>query len=192
MLYAIAQNWWMLLIRGLAAIVFGILAFFWPGITLLVLILLFAAYALVDGVTSIGLAVAGRTDGRAWWEMMLVGLLGVAAGIIAFLWPGLTAFVLLLIIAFWAIARGVFEIAAAIQLRKAIQNEWLLILAGALSILFGILLLVWPATGALAVVWIIGLYAIILGIVSVALAFRLQHVKHQLEASSPGTTAPPG
>lgn len=191
MLYAIARNWWMLLIRGLAAIVFGILAFLWPGITLLVLILLFAAYALVEGVTSIGLAVAGRTDGRAWWEMFLVGLLGVAAGIIAFLWPGLTAFVLLLIIAFWAIARGVFEIAAAIQLRKAIQNEWLLILAGALSIIFGILLLAWPATGALAVVWVIGLYAILFGIISVVLSLRLQHVKHDLEESSPGPAVPP-
>ncbi|HOA75447.1 MAG TPA: HdeD family acid-resistance protein [Phycisphaerae bacterium] len=185
MLYAIARNWWMLLIRGIAAIVFGVLAFFWPGITLLVLVLLFAAYALVDGVTAIGLAAVGRTGERAWWEMMLVGILGVAAGIIAFVWPGLTAFVLLLVIAFWAIARGIFEIAAAIQLRKALTNEWLLILAGALSILFGVLLLFWPAAGALAVVWMIGIYAILLGVVSIALSLRLHHVKDRLEATTP-------
>ncbi|HON68581.1 MAG TPA: HdeD family acid-resistance protein [Phycisphaerae bacterium] len=175
----------MLLIRGIAAIVFGVLAFFWPGITLLVLVLLFAAYALVDGVTAIGLAAVGRTGERAWWEMMLVGILGVAAGIIAFVWPGLTAFVLLLVIAFWAIARGIFEIAAAIQLRKALTNEWLLILAGALSILFGVLLLFWPAAGALAVVWMIGIYAILLGVVSIALSLRLHHVKDRLEATTP-------
>jgi len=189
MLHAIVRNWWMWLIRGIAAIVFGILAFLWPGITLLVLILLFAAYALVDGASAIGLAIAGRGGDRAWWEMLLVGALGVAAGLIAFVWPGITAVALLIVIAAWAIVRGFFEIAAAVQLRKVLENEWLLILAGALSILFGILLLAWPAAGILALVWLIGAYAILFGIVSVALSFRLRQMKGLVAQTRPAGPA---
>lgn len=185
MLQAIVRNWWMLLIQGIAAIAFGVLAFFWPGITLFVLVLLFAAYALVEGITAIGLAIAGRSAERSWWEMLLVGLLGVAAGLIAFFWPGITALALLVIIAAWAIVRGIFEIAAAIQLRKMIKNEWLLIVAGVLSIAFGVLLLVWPAAGALAVVWLIAIYAVVFGIVAIALSLRLYQVKSRIEGPTP-------
>lgn len=186
MLQAIVRNWWVLLVRGLAAILFGILAFVWPGITLLVLILLFAAYALVDGVSAIALAVAGRSADRSWWEMLLVGILGVAAGVIAFMWPGVTAAALLILIAAWAIARGIFEIAAAVKLRKVLEHEWLLIVAGVLSVLFGIALLVWPAAGALTVVWLIGIYAILFGVVAVAESLRLHSIKTRTEGTTRG------
>jgi len=115
------------------------------------LIIVFGAYALVDGVAGIALGVSGRVNGRSWWEMILLGLLGVLAGVVAFLWPGLTAVILLIIIASWAIIRGVLEIIAAIKLRKVIDGEWLLILSGLLSVAFGVLLFLRPGVGALAV-----------------------------------------
>ncbi len=187
MLELLAKNWWTFTLRGIAAIVFGILALLWPGITLLALIILFGAYAIVDGVLAIIAAIAPRQrqdlpHARPWWAYLLWGLLGIAAGIIAFLWPGITALALLYIIAFWAIVRGVMEIIAAIQLRRVITNEWLLILAGVLSIVIGIVLLGWPAAGALGLVWFIGFMSILLGAMLIGLSVRLKGVKNRLEA----------
>jgi uncharacterized membrane protein HdeD (DUF308 family) len=181
MLQALAQNWWLLLVRGLLAIAFGVMAFVWPGITLWVLVMLYGIYAVADGITALVLAFSGRTGAQAWWAMLLVGLLGIAAGVIAFVWPGLTAAVLLVIIASWAIVRGVFEIIAAIRLRKAIDNEWLLALAGVVSIAWGIALLVWPAAGLLALVWLIGAAAIISGCLMIALSLRLRGLRERRE-----------
>lgn len=187
MLELLAKNWWTFTLRGIAAIVFGVLALLWPGITLLALIILFGAYAIVDGVLAIIAAIAPRQrqdlpHARPWWAYLLWGLLGIAAGIIAFLWPGITALALLYIIAFWAIVRGVMEIIAAIQLRRVITNEWLLILAGVLSIVIGIVLLGWPAAGALGLVWFIGFMSILLGAMLIGLSVRLKGVKNRLEA----------
>lgn len=137
MLSELARNWWIPLIRGLAAIAFGIMAFAWPGITLFALVLLFGVYAIIDGLAAIWFAIIERNQAMNWWGMLLVGLLSVAAGIVAIFWPGITAMALLMVIAAWAIVRGIFEIVAAIQLRKHIENEWALGLGGALSILFG-------------------------------------------------------
>ena len=176
-LHMLAQNWWMFLLRGIAAIVFGVLAFVWPGITLLTLVFLYGAFALVDGVFSIGAAVmGGKGMGPRWW-LALIGLLGIGAGLLTFVWPGITALVLLIFIAVWSILIGVLQIAGAIQLRKEIDNEWFLILSGALSVLVGIFLLAQPGAGALALIWVIGFYAIVVGIIHVALAFRLK--KHK-------------
>jgi uncharacterized membrane protein HdeD (DUF308 family) len=177
MLSRIARYWWVLLLRGIFATLFGVFAIVWPGITLWVLIIVFGAYALVDGVAGIALGISGRVNGRTWWEMILLGLLGVVAGVVAFLWPGLTAVILLFIIAWWAIIRGVLEIIAAIKLRKIIQGEWLLILSGLLSVAFGVLLLLRPGAGALAVMWLIGIYMIVFGITAIALSLRLRRLK---------------
>ena len=137
MVHALAKNWWLLLLRGIAAIIFGVLAFAWPGLTLLTLILFYGAFALVDGVLAIIAAITGGAPAPRWW-LAIVGLLGIAAGLLTFLMPGLSALVLLFFIAGWAIATGVLQIIGAIQLRKEIDNEWLLILGGVISVLFGI------------------------------------------------------
>jgi uncharacterized membrane protein HdeD (DUF308 family) len=179
MLHALADNWWLLLLRGIAAIIFGILAFMWPLLTLLTLTFLWGAYALVDGVFALWEAIAGRGGhmGARFW-LAIVGIAGIIAGLLAFAWPGITAFVLLMFIAAWAIVTGLFEIWGAIQLRKEIEGEWLLILSGLLSVAFGVILLARPGVGALAVVWLIGWYAILAGAVYIALAFRLKKHKH--------------
>src|SRR6478672_11509766 len=163
MVHALAKNWWLLLLRGVAAIIFGVLAFAWPGVTLLTLILFYGAYALADGVLAIIAAITGGAPAPRWW-LAIVGLLGIGAGLLTFLMPGVTAIVLLFFIAGWAIATGVFQIIGAIQLRREIDNEWLLILGGAISVLFGIGILMAPGAGALALLWVIGFYAIVEGI----------------------------
>jgi len=177
MVHALAKNWWLLLLRGIAAIIFGVLAFAWPGVTLLTLILFYGAFALVDGVLAIIAAITGGAPGPRWW-LAIVGLLGIAAGLLTFLMPGLSALVLLFFIAGWAIATGVFQIIGAIQLRKEIDNEWFLILGGIISVLFGIGVMLAPGAGALALVWVIGTYAVIIGVLLVALAFRLKKHAH--------------
>ena len=174
MLTSIARNWWIVLLRGLCAVVFGILAFIWPGITLASLVIVFGIYAIADGVSAIAIGFAGGADGTPWWQMILVGVVSMIAGILTFVWPGITAVALLAMIAAWSIVRGIAEIVAAIRLRAVIENEWLLILSGACSVLFGVLLVARPGAGALAVLWIIGTYAIFFGILTIALAFKLR------------------
>ena len=171
MVIVLSRNWWTLALRGLFAVLFGIMAFAWPGITLGALVLLYGAYAFADGVLAIAAALVGRTVGVPWWALLIEGLAGIGVGIITLLWPGITALVLLYLIAFWAVVTGVFEIVAAIRLRKEIRGEWLLALSGVLSVLFGVALIVSPGTGALAVVWLIGTYAIVFGALMIALAF---------------------
>lgn len=174
MITELARNWWVFLVRGILAILFGIAAFVWPGITITVLVLMFGAYALVDGIFAIVAGIASRREQERWWMMILVGLAGVVAGILTFIWPGITALVLLYFIAGWAIVMGIFQIAAAIRLRREIEGEWLLILGGITSVIFGILLVVRPGAGALASIWIIGSYALLFGILMIVLAFRLR------------------
>jgi len=176
MLLVYSRNWWTLAIRGVAAIIFGLLAFLWPGITLLALVFLFGAYAFVDGVFAIVAGIRAREQQR-WWLLLIEGILSVIAGIMAFAVPGITAFVLLILIATWAIVTGILEVIAAIQMRKYITNEWLLALSGVASVIFGVLLLLRPAIGALAVVWLIGGYAILFGILLLSLGIRLRSLE---------------
>jgi uncharacterized membrane protein HdeD (DUF308 family) len=170
---SLAAHWWSFLLRGIAAILFGIMTFAVPGITLTVLIVLFGAYALVDGVFSIISAFRGDTY-RRWWSLALEGVVSLAAGLITFFYPGLTAVALLYLIAFWAIVTGAFEIASAIRLRKVITGEGWLIVSGVLSVAFGLLLAAFPGAGALALVMWIGVYAVIFGAFMIALSLRLR------------------
>ncbi|HEX2741612.1 MAG TPA: HdeD family acid-resistance protein [Rubrobacter sp.] len=168
-----AGNWWALLIRGIAAVTFGVAAFLWPGPTLYVLIIFFGAYALVDGLFAIAAGIRG-TAGRRRWLLLAEGILGVVAGLVAFFYPGMTALVLLYVIAFWAIFTGILKIAMAISLRREIENEWLMGLGGVLSVLFGIILAVLPGVGLLSLVWLISIYAIVFGVAQIALGFRVR------------------
>jgi uncharacterized membrane protein HdeD (DUF308 family) len=170
----LARNWWAIALRGVAGIVFGILAFVMPGVTLAVLVLLFGAYALVDGIFNIIAAITGHTGAQSWWMLLLEGLVSVAAGLVTFFMPGLTALTLVYVISAWAIITGVLEIVAAIRLRKVITNEWWLVLGGVLSIVFGVFIAAAPDAGALALVFWIGAYAIVFGALLVALGFRLR------------------
>src|SRR5262245_6763720 len=143
----LSRGWWLVLLRGLAAIVFGLLTLFRPGISLAALVLLFGVYALVDGVLDVWHAISGRKENDHWWMLLLGGLLGIVVGFITLTTPGITALALLFYIAIWSIARGVLEIVAAIRLRKEIEGEWLLILGGLASVLFGFLLITRPGAG---------------------------------------------
>jgi uncharacterized membrane protein HdeD (DUF308 family) len=168
----LSRHWWLLLLRGLAAIAFGVLTWVQPGISLSALVLLFGAYSMVDGVLATWAAIAGAKDHDFRWVLLLEGLLGIGVGILTFIAPAITALALLFYIAIWAIATGVLEIAAAIRLRKEIKNEWLLILAGLASVIFGALLAAQPGTGALALLWLIASYAVVFGVLLVVLAFK--------------------
>jgi uncharacterized membrane protein HdeD (DUF308 family) len=178
MLSSLSRNWWMVLLRGIAAIVFGVLAFVLPGLTLLTLIILYGVYALFDGVVALMAAFwadgrAGKTGSR-WW-LAVVGVLGILAGLFTFFWPGITTLVLLFFIGAWSLLNGVFTIVGAIRLRKEINNEWWLVASGVLSVLFGLGVLIVPGAGALAVVWIIGTYAILFGVLLVGFALKLKN-----------------
>jgi uncharacterized membrane protein HdeD (DUF308 family) len=170
----VPRHWWALGVRGLAAVIFGILAFVWPGITLAVLVLLFGAYALIDGVLALVSAV--RSQGEHLWALLVEGIVGIVAGLAAFAVPGLTTLVLLFIIAIWAILKGILDVVSAMRLRKVIANEWSWIAGGVLSVIFGLILLTAPGAGALALVWVIGVYAILYGISLIALAWRVREL----------------
>jgi uncharacterized membrane protein HdeD (DUF308 family) len=177
LLHALAKNWWLVLLRGICAVIFGVLAFVWPGMTLVTLVLFYGAFALVDGVFALGAAVMGGSPAPRWW-LAIVGLLGIAAGIVTFLWPGMTSLLLLYFIAGWAIATGVMQIIGAIRLRKEIDNEWWLVAGGVLSVLFGLVVAAQPGAGALALLWGIGAYAIVYGIILISLSLRLRGHSH--------------
>jgi uncharacterized membrane protein HdeD (DUF308 family) len=178
MLHALAKCWSLLLLRGIIAILFGVLAFIWPGLTLVTLVLLYGAFALVDGVISLIAAFTGSAKPVPTWWLVVVGLLGIAAGIVTFSWPGITAILLVVFIGAWALVHGIFEIIGAIQLRKEIDNEWMLILGGALSVLFGLLVMIAPGAGALGLIWAIASYSILFGALFIGLALRLRKHSH--------------
>ena len=177
----LAKNWWLVALRGVAAILFGVLAAIVPGLTLALLVMLFGAYALIEGGFNVIAALRGATGDRPWWALLLEGLVSVVAGVIAFVMPGLTALALVYLIAGWAILTGVLEIAAAVGLRKHITGEWWLALSGVLSIAFGVLVAFFPGAGALAMVLWVGAYSIVFGVLLLAVAFKLRRVRDDVE-----------
>jgi len=170
----LASRWWTLALRGAAAILFGVLTMFAPGLSLYALVIMFGAYALVDGAFALASAFRGRAAGRAFGSLIIGGIASIVAGVLTFLWPGITALALLLLIAGWAVVTGVAEILAAVRLRKQIRGEWFLALSGVLSVVFGVMLFVFPGAGALAVAFWIGAYAMIYGALLLALSLRLR------------------
>ncbi|MBE3559707.1 MAG: HdeD family acid-resistance protein [Ktedonobacteraceae bacterium] len=168
------QYWWSLLIRGIVAILFGLAALFWPRLTLLVLVTLFGAFALIDGIVAVFVSLQERETAPRWWMLLLEGLAGIIIGLVTFFWPGITAFALLYLIAAWAIITGIFEIAAGFAMNRAFGFEWTLIIVGILSVLLGIFLAFQPVAGLLAIVWVIGIYALIAGILLIVRAFQFR------------------
>src|SRR5262245_44564451 len=171
---ALARSWWAIALRGVAAIVFGIMALVVPAISLLALVWMFGAYAIVEGLFAIVAALSRSVGGRFSWALLIEGLVSVAAGVVAFVMPAITALLLLYLIAAWAIVTGVLEIVEAVRLREQITNEWWLVLSGIVSIAFGALVIFVPGAGALALVMWIGAYAVVFGALLLALAFRLR------------------
>jgi uncharacterized membrane protein HdeD (DUF308 family) len=174
---SLSQNWWLVVLRGLLAILFGALAFVWPAITWLTLIVMFGVYAIIDGIIAIVSGLSRTKESPRWWTFLVEGLLGIGAGIVALVWPGVTSLVLIYMIASWALITGILEIAAAIRLRNEISNEWVLGLGGLVSIALGVLLFFQPAAGGLAIIWTIAVYALIFGVLLVILGFRLRNWK---------------
>jgi uncharacterized membrane protein HdeD (DUF308 family) len=178
----LSHNWWLLALRGLAAVIFGIMTFMWPRLSLFALIMLFGAFALVNGVLSVFLAAKAPKGYPRFGSLLIGGLFGIFAGVITFFWPGLTALGLLILIAAWAIVTGILEIWAAIKLRKEIQGEWLLGLVGFCSVAFGVLLMLMPGPGALAIVLWIGAFAVVYGILLLVLAFKVRRLAKEILA----------
>lgn len=174
MTFALARNWWSLVIRGMLGILVGVITFVWPGITFSALVFLFAAYALVDGVMSISGAVHAAHAHERWAVLLIEGILGIVAASVTVLWPAITALTLIFVIAAWAIATGIAEIVAAVRLRKYISGEWLLVLSGVASIVFGVLVALAPVAGALAIALWFGAYTFVFGILLMVLGFRLR------------------
>jgi uncharacterized membrane protein HdeD (DUF308 family) len=190
MLNMLAKNWWLVEIRGVAAIAFGVLAFLWPGITLLVLVTLFAAYMLIDGVALlVSLRRAEPATAGHRLAVGLMGILGVAVGIATIFWPGITALALLYLVAFWAITLGLTQVIAAIRLRREISGELWFVVGGLLTVVFGVFILLFPGTGLLSLVWIVGAWAIVFGITNLILAWRLRGLHQQIVRSRVVTSA---
>jgi uncharacterized membrane protein HdeD (DUF308 family) len=184
MLHALARNWWTWLIRGIAAVIFGVLAFLWPGLTWVSIAILFGAYALVDGVFAIVATFRAAETQQRWWPFLIEGIVGLLIAAITFYDVGITIVALYWTIAAWAFITGIFEIVAALQLRKHIANEIWLILGGIASIVFGCLMLLYPIAGAVVIMWIVAAYAIVFGFIMIAFSLRLRgHAQ-----STPATT----
>ena len=178
----LSRYWWILLLRGVLAIVFGVAAYAWPGLTLATLVMFFAAFVLVDGVFDVFHALQTRQEHENWWVLLLEGLLGIAFGAITWTRPDVTVTVLLLFIAFWALATGILRIIMAIRLRKEIEGEWWLVLSGLASVAFGVIVMARPGAGALAMLWVIAAWSIIVGIFLVILSFQARGFGRKLAA----------
>ena len=175
----LSRYWWTLVVRGILAIIFGILAFAWPGLTLQTLVIFFGAYVLVEGIFSISGAIGGWGEREDHWLLLLEGLLGVGIGIMTFRAPGITTILLLMYIAAWGLVTGALEIVAAIRLREVIKGEWWLMFSGICSIVFALLLMFFPDAGALGLLWLIAIYAVVFGATLAALGLKLRGLRSQ-------------
>jgi uncharacterized membrane protein HdeD (DUF308 family) len=177
MLGLVTRDWWIFAIRGIAALTFGVLAFIWPETTLTVLVILFGAYVLVDGVALLVALIRGDALARRHaWAVAIMGVLGIVVGVLTFASPGLTALSLLYLVAFWAIVMGTFQVIAAIALRRELDGEFSMALGGVASIVFGALLVVFPGAGLLSAVWLVGIWSVVFGVSNLTLAYRLHEL----------------
>lgn len=174
MLGVISRNWWIFLLRGVIAILFGIVAIVWPGLTLTTLVWLFGFYAIVDGIAAIWHGISNRDARDHRLASVLIGIAGIVTGLLVIILPGLSAIAVMILIAVWMVVTGVLQIVSAIRLRQVIANEWFLGLSGLLSVLLGLYFLVFPGSGALALVTVIGIYAIIFGVLLIDFSFRIR------------------
>lgn len=186
MVRSLSRYWWLVVLRGVLAILFGLVAFTWPELTLVTLAILFGIYAIVDGLIAIVTGLSRTKETPRWWTFLLEGLIDIGAGLVALLWPGLATLVIVYMIAAWAVFTGILEIVTAIRLRHEIKNEWVLALGGLISVIVGLLLFFQPAAGSLAIIWTMAAYAIIFGMLLIVLGFRL---KNWSETDAPAPTA---
>lgn len=182
----LTRNWWLVALRGLLAILFGITAFVWPSLTWLILILMFGVYAILDGLIAMVSGVFQSRYSPRWWVFLVEGFISLIAGVVVLLQPGLAGLALIIVIAFWAILTGLLEIVAAIRLRREIRNEWMLGFGGFLSTILGLLMLIQPQAGGLVITLMIGAYALIFGMLLVALGFRLRSFNRRPGGSGSG------
>jgi len=182
----LARNWWLLALRGVVGILFGIGAFVWPGATLAALVIVFGAYVFVDGIFAVVAGIGMRRQLSLWWLIVLEGAAGIVLGLLTFRSPDTTALVLLTIIAAWSIVTGIFEIVTALRIRTLIANEWLMILSGVVSIVFGVLLIAQPSAGEIAIVWLLGAYALLFGLLTLMFAFRLRAMRERVGRRASG------
>jgi uncharacterized membrane protein HdeD (DUF308 family) len=184
----VARHWWVLTVRGVLAVIFGVLAVIWPGITLLVLAVMFGIFALADGISAIVATFGAPAGGRSL--LVFEGAVGIIVGLLALFWPGATALAIVLLVAIWAIVTGISEIVTALQMRKEIRGEWMYVLFGVLSVVFGLIVLLSPVSGVFAVAWLIGFSAIGFGIAAIAASFRLKKLGGGHPGVAPGGAMP--
>jgi uncharacterized membrane protein HdeD (DUF308 family) len=184
MLSSITRSWWTFALRGTLAVIFGVIAFAWPGITFEALVLLFGIYAFMDGVLVLTFGLMAAGDGEQWWPLVLGGILGIGLGVLTFAKPEAVGTALVYVVAFWAIVTGLLEVVAAIRLRDVVSGEWMLGLSGVLSVIFGVLVAGQPNSGAIALVYLFGFYAILAGITQIALGFRLRGLGEDVRKAS--------
>jgi uncharacterized membrane protein HdeD (DUF308 family) len=189
MLSSLTSNWRLVALRGVLAVLIGVIAFAWPGITFEALVLLFGIYAFLDGALVLGFGLMAATDGEQWWPLVLAGILGVGLGVLTFARPAAMGEALVYVVGFWAIVTGLLEIVAAIRLRDVISGGWLMGLSGALSVLFGVLVVAQPTAGALALVYIFGFYTILAGVSQIGLGFRLHGLSEDVRKASVQTVS---
>lgn len=175
MIFTLTKSWWLLVLRGVLAILFALLAVAYPGAALVTLALVFGAYVFIDGIAALWMGITGHTEDGRVWPLFFFGIFGILAGCVTFMWPGITLFAFLAVVAAWAIIRGIFEIALAVRLRKVIEGEWIFGFSGVLSVVFGVLLFTMPTAGLVALVWLTAFYAFLFGIITIALGLRLHY-----------------
>lgn len=180
MLQLATSKWWIFFLRGVVAILFGILATFWPGRAWEVFVILFGAFVLIDGLFASWAGLSSRRQSKSWWILLIEGLLGIAVGLITLFRPAITASILYFFIAIWAILTGIFELVQAVHLRRKVRNEWMLVLGGLLSVALGLFLLLRPVSGALFLIWMIAFYALLFGFLLVSLGLRMRKLKGRI------------
>jgi len=177
----LGQSWWVLVLRGVFALAFGMLALMWPDLTLLLLVSMYVAYTLLVGGVSVVGAVKARHIDPKWWQLLLLGIVSIAAGVVALLFPALTALALVLLMGANALITGALDVAIAIRLRKVLKGHWVLALAGIASMVFGVLVFLFPDAGALALVWLISLYAVVTGVLLLSIGIGIRRAIKALE-----------